>query len=212
MRLLVGGCQIRPIGYGMMELSGASGCPPRATSAHAAFPFSPPAAPRHLENVMRKIDDAMPPPRKRGRPWRQHGAVRDYRIQKITDPRLLQMRADLDALPIGTTQWESKRREYFGALLDSKLDVEIRADLLVALARKDDAKSAPIALRALQDINEATRLKEHGTSESPSIFVLPAGTSMNITSTPVIDTTAVRKELESGLTPDLDNEVQDERW
>lgn len=160
--------------------------------------------PGHLKGKMAKIkklqDVETLPVRKKGRPRK----VRpddlpdfDYRLKIITDPRLIEMKTKMNELPLGSTQWESARREYFAALLDSKLDVETRADLLVALAKKDDAKSAPVALRALQDINEATRLKDAGASNAPSIFVLPVGTAVAVQPTEVIEGEVMRR-LESG--------------
>ena len=120
--------------------------------------------------------------RKRGRPRKPKAVevIEDYRLQPIKDPRLIEMKDRMAQLPPGSTQYEAARREYFAALLDHKLDVETRADLLVALAKKDDAKSAPVALRALQDINVATRVTEPGASGAPSIFVLPAGTAVAV--------------------------------
>jgi hypothetical protein len=68
----------------------------------------------------------------------------------------------------------------------------------VALAKKDDAKSAPVALRALQDINVATRVIEPGSTGAPSIFVLPAGAGVAVDPVKVIDVTKESKLLNAG--------------
>ena len=134
--------------------------------------------------------------RKRGRPPKERPPV-DDRLVPITDDRIVQMKAKLDSLPYKSAEWEAQRREYFAALLDSKLGVEDRADLLVALAKRDDAKSAPVALRALQDINIATRVTQEQASNVPSIFVLPVGTKV-ATEPTIIDVTPDPLQLEAG--------------
>jgi len=151
------------------------------------------------------------PKRKRGRPPKPRAESVDYRITQTTDPRLVEMKARLDTLVPGSNQLEAARREYFSALLDAKLDIETRVDLLVALAKKDDAKSAPVALKALQDINEATKLKDVAGSGAASIFVLPAGTAVAVRQQPVIDVD-VAPQLEAGDGVDMEDDEPAERW
>ena len=74
---------------------------------------------------------------------------------------------------------DEAERKRFAALLRSKMTLEQRAELLIELASMTDSKRAPVALRAIQEINQITGLSEKKTEEQP-LFVLPAGSEMAV--------------------------------
>lgn len=68
----------------------------------------------------------------------------------------------------------------FREILKGKFDLEERADKLVKLARMTGNKTAPVALRAIQMINEITGITEETQVDAPSMFTLPDGVSVSV--------------------------------
>jgi len=68
----------------------------------------------------------------------------------------------------------------FREILKGKFDLEERADKLVKLARMTGNKTAPVALRAIQMINEITGITEETQVEAPSMFSLPEGVAVSV--------------------------------
>ena len=74
-------------------------------------------------------------------------------------------------------------RKQFADLLKKKLSLNDLADHLVKLAGYKDTKRAPVALRAIQEINRITGRSEPETDDTTQMFVLPEGTSVDISIT-----------------------------
>jgi len=68
----------------------------------------------------------------------------------------------------------------FKELLDKKMSLNERADKLVKLAGMTGNKTAPVALRAIQVINEITGVTRETDREAPSMFSLPEGVSVKV--------------------------------
>ena len=82
------------------------------------------------------------------------------------------LRPDMDLL--------EEQKEEFKRILDKKLTLAQRGDLLVSLAQKTGNKTAPVALRAIQVINEITGVTQQTDSEAPSMFTLPEGVKVSV--------------------------------
>lgn len=67
---------------------------------------------------------------------------------------------------------EEQKKE-FAAILNEKLDIRARADLLVKLAKRNDTKTAAVGLRAIQIINELTGVTAETAVEAPPMFKMP---------------------------------------
>jgi hypothetical protein len=79
---------------------------------------------------------------------------------------------------------DEEERNRFANLLRQKMTLEKRAELLVEIAQMTDTKRAPVALRAIQEINQLTGLAEKPMEES-ALFILPAGSEIAVaTKTP----------------------------
>ena len=74
---------------------------------------------------------------------------------------------------------EAEKAE-FKRLLDAEMPLNERARQLVKLARFSDTKRAPVALRAIQVINDITGVMEDAANEAPSMFNLPSGVKVAI--------------------------------
>lgn len=74
---------------------------------------------------------------------------------------------------------EAQKAE-FKKLLDDKMPLEQRAKQLVKLAGFSDTKRAPVALRAIQVINDITGVTDDAANEAPSMFNLPEGVHVRI--------------------------------
>lgn len=68
----------------------------------------------------------------------------------------------------------------FSALLKKGLTLEMRADRLIKLTTFTDSKRAPVALRALQEINQITGVTKDAPNESAPMFILPEGLSLGV--------------------------------
>ena len=71
-------------------------------------------------------------------------------------------------------------KEEFAAMLRQKMTLEERANALVRLAGFSDTKRAPVALRAIEEINKITGVKEDRPNEAAPMFVLPPNTAVAI--------------------------------
>jgi hypothetical protein len=71
-------------------------------------------------------------------------------------------------------------KEKFAKLLRTKMSLEDRADLLIELAGHTDTKRAPVALRAIQEINAITGIKDDRPNEAIPLFTLPPRTAVAI--------------------------------
>jgi len=71
-------------------------------------------------------------------------------------------------------------KEAFAAMLRQKMSLEDRANQLVELAGYTDSKRAPVALRAIEEINKITGIKEDKPSDVAPMFVLPPNTAVAI--------------------------------
>ena len=82
-----------------------------------------------------------------------------------------------EAVTVLTDGLSDEDRARFAALLRSKMSLEQRANVLIELASMTDSKRAPVALRAIQEINQITGLADKPVEEQP-LFVLPAGSDV----------------------------------
>lgn len=82
------------------------------------------------------------------------------------------LRPDLDL--------DDEQKAQFAKMLNSKMNLEERANQLVTLARLTSSKTAAIGLRAIQVINEITGVTEDKAAETPSMFTLPEGSEISV--------------------------------
>ena len=75
---------------------------------------------------------------------------------------------------------QEAEKALFKKLLDANMPLEDRAKQLVKLASFSDTKRAPVALRAIQVINEITGVTDDAATEAPSMFSLPEGVNVSI--------------------------------
>ena len=68
----------------------------------------------------------------------------------------------------------------FASLLKKGLTLPMRAARLIKLTTFTDSKRAPVALRALQEINAITGVTANDPDSSSPMFVLPAGTEVAV--------------------------------
>jgi hypothetical protein len=75
-------------------------------------------------------------------------------------------------------QEKALAREYAN-LLNKKLSIRQRANLMVKIAKQSQGPTAALALAALRDINAATGItsRQGSVIDSGHIFVMPEGTS-----------------------------------
>jgi hypothetical protein len=83
-----------------------------------------------------------------------------------------ELRPDQDLL-------EAEKAE-FKKLLDQKMPLNVRAEKLVKLAGMTGNKTAPVALRAIQVINEITGVSEDLGEDAPAMFNLPEGVKVSV--------------------------------
>ena len=75
---------------------------------------------------------------------------------------------------------DAEQKAEFARLLQSKFSLKDRADALVKLAQMTDTKRAPVGLRAIQEINAITGVRDDKANETHSMFNLPENTSVSI--------------------------------
>ncbi len=115
--------------------------------------------------------------------YTQHG-----RHRKPDDPRLRKSREEctLERMErklrtLDGEDLEAAQQEFFVALLNYHLPVRKRVELLLELAHATDTKRAPVALRAIQEINAATKVREKDEDFSNApMFVLPATAAISV--------------------------------
>jgi len=81
---------------------------------------------------------------------------------------------------ITATDLDAEQKAEFARLLQSKFSLKDRADALVKLAQMTDTKRAPVGLRAIQEINAITGVRDDKANEAHSMFKLPEDTSVSI--------------------------------
>ena len=69
----------------------------------------------------------------------------------------------------------------FAKLLKDGLTLQDRAKRLINLTTFVDSKRAPVALRALQEINQITGVTKDAPNEATPMFILPEGASLGVT-------------------------------
>jgi hypothetical protein len=81
-----------------------------------------------------------------------------------------------------TEEVDRAAAEEFSNLLNKKLSIRQRANLMVRIARNIKGNNAPIALKAINDINLATRVisKSGVQVEMAPLFLMPEGTKMKM--------------------------------
>lgn len=95
---------------------------------------------------------------------------RIYRTE--AELRLSRMEKKLAKMEPGEER-DRAEREFFAALLNHEFPVRDRVKRLVELSQMTDTKRAPVALRAIQEINAATNLTAKEQGDNTAIFVLP---------------------------------------
>ena len=73
-----------------------------------------------------------------------------------------------------------EQKKLFADLLRKHSSLEDRARQLIKLASFTDTKRAPVALRAIQEINSITGISKQAAEESSPMFELPEGTEMAV--------------------------------
>jgi NADH:ubiquinone oxidoreductase subunit E len=68
----------------------------------------------------------------------------------------------------------------FARLLKKKMSLTKRAELLVGLAQLNDRHGAPVALRAIEQINKLTGVQEDKPTEVAPMFQLPPNTAVAV--------------------------------
>lgn len=71
-------------------------------------------------------------------------------------------------------------RKELAKLLNTAIPLKQRVKLLVKLAHHTDTKRAPVALRAIQEINTLTGVTADGANEAAPMFLLPPDTSVSV--------------------------------
>ena len=87
-------------------------------------------------------------------------------------PQRDELRPDRDLL--------EEEKAQFKALLDKMMPLSERASKLVKLAGMTGNKTAPVALRAIQVINEITGVSDDLSEDAPSMFSLPEGVKVKV--------------------------------
>lgn len=98
---------------------------------------------------------------------------------------------------------EAAQREFFAALLNQKIGIRERAELLIAMARMKGEKTVPIAFRAINAINGATKVVASESMDAAPMFVLPVNANISARVLPPNDADQivegqVTRQLESG--------------
>jgi hypothetical protein len=83
--------------------------------------------------------------------------------------------AEYPDIPDVDSDLDEEQRKEFVAILNREFSLAERAQMLIKLARSTDTKRAPVALRAIQEINRVTRItpKDDQDGDGSSMFVLP---------------------------------------
>ena len=118
--------------------------------------------------------------RRRGRPpkdgWKKPQIATTTVVENPVEGDLLPAPEE-EAVTVLTDGLSEEDRARFAALLRSKMSLEQRANVLIELASMTDSKRAPVALRAIQEINQITGLADKPVEDQP-LFVLPSGSDV----------------------------------
>lgn len=99
-------------------------------------------------------------------------------FEGLEPPSALEMRSDgLPSLDTGLTP--DQKREFLD-LIRKEMSVAERAKQLATLARFTDTKRAPVALRAIIEMNVLDGLHEDKPTEATPLFTLPADSKMAV--------------------------------
>lgn len=82
---------------------------------------------------------------------------------------------------IADADLEDEARRELARLLNQTIGLQDRAALLVKLAHHTDTKRAPVALRAIQEINALTGVTRERPADTMPMFQLPPDASVSIT-------------------------------
>ncbi len=85
-----------------------------------------------------------------------------------------------DGIPALDGDLTAEQKAEFVKLLNQYMPVEARARQLVVLAKFTDTKRAPVALRAIQEINALTSMSGVREEEETSMFVVGDGTKIAV--------------------------------
>lgn len=85
-----------------------------------------------------------------------------------------------DGLPALDSDLTEDQKAEFVGLLNAFMPLRRRAELLALLCTKVDTKRAPVALRAIQEVNLITKITGTTAATAPPLFQLPPGTSVSI--------------------------------
>lgn len=83
-------------------------------------------------------------------------------------------------LPLVAGEAEETARKELAGLLNKLVPLKERAELLDRLAHKLDTKRAPVALRAIQEINALCGITTQAPTSAPPMFQLPPGTEVSV--------------------------------
>lgn len=81
---------------------------------------------------------------------------------------------------IADADLEDEARRELSRLLNAAIDLPERAMLLVKLAHHTDTKRAPVALRAIAEINALTGVTRERPADTMPMFQLPSDSSVSI--------------------------------
>jgi len=82
--------------------------------------------------------------------------------------------------PVTASDLDAEQKAEFARLLQSKFSLKERADALVKLAQMTDTKRAHVGLRAIQEINVITGVRDDKATDAHSMFRLPDDTTVSI--------------------------------
>lgn len=85
-----------------------------------------------------------------------------------------------DGIPPLDSGLSPDEKQIFIKLLNTYMPLKQRAVQLVKLASYVDSKRAPVALRAIQEINVLCGLSSDKPTEAPTLFALPDGVSVSV--------------------------------
>lgn len=179
-----------------MELSGGGPCPPAAYGSQT--PSSPRLIPRHQimglgksrrsEETRAEIVDTQPvsplEPEDLEVPEQlfdgEAGSIPEEKdfLLGVPDEDDVVL-APVKAVTIPEDASDDLRLE-LAKILNAEIGLKERAKLLVKIAHMTDTKRAPVALRALQEINLLTGISKDRPTDSAPMFQLPEGVAVSI--------------------------------
>lgn len=85
-----------------------------------------------------------------------------------------------DGIPPLDSDLTQEQRDVFVSMVNQALPIKERALLLAKLAHMTDTKRAPVALRAIQEVNALTKMSGTQSVTAPPMFQLPPGTKVSV--------------------------------